>query len=400
MKKLLHWAAKVSTPRTPPPAPPKFSTETRGVNLTQDLNPILTPLKPILHFRKTTDVKTTKLPNGLTISSAENHSQLTVLNIQFRNSGIRYEKDTGAITDPNTERGLSTLANKLSFMSSEKYTQEDLMGLHDRIITESAVDYETREFSSSFHRDDLKEAIEMMSDTLLNGKYRQEDIDLSVKVLKEAQEEENQNPAMSGVLMDQMMEACFGRGSQLGRPALYIPERYITSEEIIRYQRDTLRPEDCVISGVGLEHDKLVKYCEKYFVFPEGKRIIDVSQAKWIGGESRLTHTHPALSFDKQNIPTLTAVIIGFPSPSFINREIFAAFVLETMLGGGDSFSAGGPGKGLQSIIHKRFLSQYHFHNMSVKHVAYKDIGVFGIHASSESDFAAQLPHAILSLVG
>ena len=43
----------------------------------------------------------------------------------------------------------------------------------------------------------------------------------------------------------------------------------------------------------------------------------------------------------------LTQVALGFRSVSWLAPELYAMAVLQTLLGGGTSFSVGGPGKGM-----------------------------------------------------
>lgn len=54
------------------------------------------------------------------------------------------------------------------------------------------------------------------------------------------------------------------------------------------------------------------------------------------------------------------------------------------MMGGGGSFSAGGPGKGMYTRLYTNVLNQYHWmYSATASNHAYADSGLFCIHVSS-----------------
>ncbi|TMW41163.1 hypothetical protein DOY81_013758 [Sarcophaga bullata] len=54
------------------------------------------------------------------------------------------------------------------------------------------------------------------------------------------------------------------------------------------------------------------------------------------------------------------------------------------MMGGGGSFSAGGPGKGMYSRLYTNVLNRYHWmYSATAYNHAYADTGLFCIHASA-----------------
>lgn len=58
--------------------------------------------------------------------------------------------------------------------------------------------------------------------------------------------------------------------------------------------------------------------------------------------------------------------------------------VLNMMMGGGGSFSAGGPGKGMYTRLYTNVLNRYHWmYSATAYNHAYSDTGLFCIHASA-----------------
>eukprot|EP00243_Klebsormidium_subtile_P001559 TRINITY_DN1274_c0_g1_i1.p2 TRINITY_DN1274_c0_g1~~TRINITY_DN1274_c0_g1_i1.p2 ORF type:complete len:243 (-),score=66.08 TRINITY_DN1274_c0_g1_i1:293-967(-) len=105
--------------------------------------------------------------------------------------------------------------------------------------------------------------------------------------------------------------------------------------------------------------------------------------SKYVGGDWRRAVdspiTHVALAFEFEggwrNIKGATALS-----------------VLQILMGGGGSFSAGGPGKGMYSRLYTGILSKYSWVTSATafSHV-YNDTGMFGIHMSGDSYHTGEL---------
>jgi len=348
---------------------------------------------PVMHYGNQDSISLTTLPNGITVASVDNHTNAGVVTVQFKRAGMMYD----------SFKGISVLMNKLAFKASRNYNHDQLQELHDRIMYESMVDYENKDYSATFVRYDLDEVIPLLADNILHPLFEEQDIAESLSAIHQQIEEELNNPAISTVFNDQMLEACFGKNQALGQPTLTAPDTAITSDHLYAYNRSVLRPENCVIVGVGVDHQKFVQLCEKHFVFSENVPLIEPQfnpdVCEWRGGDARYEFTGTALDFHRQNIPTLTSVGVGFKSAGYMDMKVIPALVLETILGGGDSFSAGGPGKGLQTVIHKDMLPNYPLHGMVANHQVFEKNGIFMIQASSTQEYVSYVPYAIMELI-
>ena len=74
---------------------------------------------------------------------------------------------------------------------------------------------------------------------------------------------------------------------------------------------------------------------------------------------------------------------IGLEGVGCSHKDLLALATIQTMLGGGDSFSAGGPGKGLKSRIFVNVLYNQGVLSSSALNVSYSDTGIFGINATT-----------------
>lgn len=94
--------------------------------------------------------------------------------------------------------------------------------------------------------------------------------------------------------------------------------------------------------------------------------------------------------------PPLTHVHIAFEALPISSPDIYALATLQTLLGGGGSFSAGGPGKGMYSRLYTNVLNQHGWIDSCVAfNHSYTDSGLFGIAASCIPSQAGRLVDVI-----
>lgn len=83
------------------------------------------------------------------------------------------------------------------------------------------------------------------------------------------------------------------------------------------------------------------------------------------------------------SLPDLTYIHLAFEALPISSEDIYALATLQTLLGGGGSFSAGGPGKGMYSRLYTNVLNQHGWVESCVAfNHSYTDSGLFGISAS------------------
>ncbi|EFQ25154.1 insulinase [Colletotrichum graminicola] len=102
--------------------------------------------------------------------------------------------------------------------------------------------------------------------------------------------------------------------------------------------------------------------------------------ARYTGGFLSLPPQPPSLN---PNMPTFTHIHLAFEGLPISSDDIYALATLQTLLGGGGSFSAGGPGKGMYSRLYTNVLNQHGWVESCVAfNHSYTDSGLFGISAS------------------
>ncbi|KAI9796997.1 MAG: hypothetical protein M1825_006276 [Sarcosagium campestre] len=91
-------------------------------------------------------------------------------------------------------------------------------------------------------------------------------------------------------------------------------------------------------------------------------------------------------------LPRLSHIHLAFEALPISSPDIYALATLQTLLGGGGSFSAGGPGKGMYSRLYTNVLNQHGWVESCVAfNHSYTDSGLFGISASCNPDKAARM---------
>nr|POF14152.1 mitochondrial-processing peptidase subunit alpha [Quercus suber] len=91
-------------------------------------------------------------------------------------------------------------------------------------------------------------------------------------------------------------------------------------------------------------------------------------------------------------LPRVSHIHLAFESLPISSPDIYALATLQTLLGGGGSFSAGGPGKGMYSRLYTNVLNQYGWvENCIAFNHAYTDSGLFGISAACATEFAPRM---------
>ncbi|PSK44229.1 Mitochondrial-processing peptidase subunit alpha [Elsinoe australis] len=117
---------------------------------------------------------------------------------------------------------------------------------------------------------------------------------------------------------------------------------------------------------------------------------IDTSlSSKYTGGFLTL----PALPIPPNPaLPRLSHIHLAFEALPISSDDIYALATLQTLLGGGGSFSAGGPGKGMYSRLYTNVLNQHGWveNCVSFNH-AYTDSGIFGISAACGTQYTMRM---------
>ena len=267
-------------------------------------------------------------------------------------------------------------------------------------------------------------ALSLIADTVLNPSFRPEELDAQRDAAFYESREINSKPEM---ILPEVLHAVAYNSQGLGNPTLCPEDRVSAIDESLlrRTIQEWYRPERMVIAGAGMPHQELVELANRFFssLKPSAFPLTQPSPSRTTNNPTNSPSLPHLLSPSSPGVAkTLTrAASYLFPnslslgaiphSPSstytggqkFIydpsqdlnhlyiayegvgvnDDDVFSLATMQVLLGGGGSFSAGGPGKGMYSRLYTHILNQFPQidHCASFHHI-YVDSSLFGLFAS------------------
>ena len=129
----------------------------------------------------------------------------------------------------------------------------------------------------------------------------------------------------------------------------------IKGDQIRGFRDKILFGQNCWLSGSGIEHEKLVKLAQKYFnAMPKA----DSASVSALRNMPKSVYTGGLLAHERELKDHFVRVALGFEIGGWHDDDLVVACVLHQLLGGGNSFSAGGPGKGMYTRLYTEVLNR------------------------------------------
>jgi len=322
--------------------------------------------------------KVTVLDNGLRVASEENYGQVTALGM-FVDAGSRYE------TAANS--GVSHLLEHMAFKSTENRSTlrlvRDIEDIGGQMGAASAREFMI--YQGECLRDHVETAVDILSDTILRPKLSPWDIDEQRKTIGYELEDMEQNA--QAVLTEMLHAAAYTEQGALGHP-LWCPKRNLNKlgeDDLRSFMTTHFTAKRMVLSAAGVEHERLVDLANKYFAdLPSASTSGSepkTEKSTYFGGERRVQAESP-----------LTHVALCFDAGSWSADDLLETCTLHMLLGGGGSFSAGGPGKGMYSRLYTNVLNKYHWVDSATAfNSMYNDGGLVGIYGTCLPQDAGRL---------
>mmetsp|Transcript_12194 Transcript_12194/g.24062 ORF Transcript_12194/g.24062 Transcript_12194/m.24062 type:complete len:500 (+) Transcript_12194:34-1533(+) len=311
----------------------------------------------------------TTLSNGVRVISEGSSSIGASMALYFA-SGSRVETDATM----GSSHFLQHLAFKASKDKSHFKMTRDIEKIGGHAVAGASRDciaYAGECLSSNADR-----LMALMAETALNPRLEDLDMDNArALVLNDVANSSKNGP---GTVLDAMHTVAYsGRG--LGAPLL-CPSNVahsMSGDTISTFLKDTVAPSRVIVSAVGVEHARLVDMASAAFGDMASSNPVAPADAKYTGGEFYLPGP---MDMGEVHIG------IGMEGLGCSHADLLALATIQTMLGGGDSFSAGGPGKGLKSRIFVNVLYNQGVLSSSALNVSYAETGLFGITATTTPD--------------
>ncbi|KAK4337218.1 hypothetical protein RND71_043317 [Anisodus tanguticus] len=353
------------------------------------------------------ETRVTTLSNGLKVASEPKFGQFCTVGVLI-DSGPRYELSFLS--------GISHFLEKLSFNKTEIFDSKDqiLQELEKHGgICDCQGSRDSLIYAASIDSRNVESILNILSEVVLRPQITDNDLDIAKQIVNFELQDIDMRPDQETVLMEMIHAAAF-RGNTLGLPKLCPLENIekMTKDIIYNYLKLYHDPSRIVLAGVGVDHDSFVELAEKYFnekkpiwvkdnslVSNSKINVIDNSIAQYTGGIQKKFKDLSNVCPGPSQIPELAHFVLGFESsPHKLMDDFVPTCVLNMMMGGGGSFSAGGPGKGMYTRLYTNVLNRYYWmYNATAYNHGYSDSGLFCIHASSDPNKVRDLIKVICS---
>ncbi|THU52945.1 hypothetical protein C4D60_Mb10t09240 [Musa balbisiana] len=296
---------------------------------------------PLPDFVEPARTKITALPNGLKIASEVSTNPVASIGL-YVNCGSVYETPSSF--------GATHLLERMAFKTTKNRS-------HLRIVREieaiggSVTASGSRE-QMGYTYDALKtympEMVEVLIDSVRNAVFLDWEVNEQLKKVKAEIGELSSNP--QSLLLEAIHSAAYS--GALANP-LIARESVINRLDgtiLEEFVADNYTAPRMVLAASGVEHEDLVSIAEPLLSDLPKVSHLEEPKSVYIGGEYRCqsdsSKTHVALAFE-------------VPGGWHKEKEVMALTVLQMLMGGGGSFSAGGPGKGMHSRLYLRVLSEF-----------------------------------------
>ncbi|RMZ90352.1 hypothetical protein DV736_g2409, partial [Chaetothyriales sp. CBS 134916] len=382
----------------------------------------------------------TTLPNGIRVATES---------LPGAFSGVGVYVEAGSRFEDESLRGVSHIVDRLAFKSTKTRSTDQMLEALESLggNIQCASSRESLMYQSATFNSAVPATVGLIAETIRDPNITQEEVEQQLDTAAyEIQEIWSKPDLIIPELLHMSAYRDNTLGNPLLCPKERLSE--ISKATIDKYRQIFYKPERMVVAFAGTEHGEAVKLVEKHFgdmaptgqpkpiqqeasteSSPMAEGQYGPTQPASMGSrllskipgfsnfstsaphqatvspldagllqpsaESLLTmpshYTGGFLALPKLPVPQnnltipLSYVHIAFEAVPIASDDIYALATLQTLLGGGGSFSAGGPGKGMYSRLYTNVLNQHGWvENCVAFNHSYTDSGLFGIAGACE----------------
>jgi len=285
--------------------------------------------------------------------------------------------DAGSSFENDADNGCAHFLEHMAFKGTTKRTQYQLekeienIGGHLNAYTSR----EQTVYYAKVFKDDVPQAVDILSDILQNSQLDQGAIERERGVIMREMQEVMSNK--EEVIFDELHATAY-QGNSLGRTILGPEENImsITRDDLEKYIQTHYTAPRMVIAGAGaVTHDQLCDLSNKAFSKLPTTAAAEVAltrEACFTGSDARfedcsMTEAHFALAFET----------VGWTHPDSITF-----MVMQSLLGSWDRTS--GAGKNISSSLCKELAREEVAHSVMAFNTTYSNSGLFGVYGVAE----------------
>jgi processing peptidase subunit alpha len=327
-------------------------------------------------FDGATDTQVTTLENGLKVASSDLPSPSATI-------GLYVEAGSAFDAIPGTAH----LIQHMAFKSSSSVSQLKMTTVLESLgaATSSLSSRENIVFQIDTLKSSVPQLVGLLAETSLAPKFHSWEVEEAHAAVKAELQELQQNP--QALLQEMSHAAAYGRGSPLGQPAMCPPGNLsaVSPAVLQKFAADNMVPNRMVLAAAGYDHAELVSLAQATFGKAAGGAPPHSMASAYTGGEVREASDEPISHF-----------ALAFEGVGWKDDALVPLCVLNTLMGGGASFSAGGPGKGMYTRLYQNILNRFGFaQSASVFNAFYNGTGLFGVYGAAPAENMGQLVAAL-----
>jgi predicted Zn-dependent peptidase len=309
-------------------------------------------------------VRLTELPGGLRV--------VTDTMPGFQSAAISLYVGAGARAELPEEHGLAHLLEHMAFKGTARRTAKEIAEEIEEVGGDLNADtsYQRTGYHARVLSGDVPRALDILADILVAPAFDEEELRREHGVI--AQEIGAVDDTPDDLVFELLRETAFA-GQPLGRSILGTVDS-VTSlgrRELSGFRDRHYRRAATILSAAGgVDHDRIVaEATERLARLGEGAGPAD-GAAAYVGGERN----------EDRDLEQLH-LTLGFPGCSVHDRDVYAAQMFASLVGGGMSSRL------FQEIRERRGLA----YSVFAFHWAFDDVGLFGIYAGTDPEAAATL---------
>eukprot|EP00760_Papus_ankaliazontas_P024254 PhM_4_TR2174/c0_g1_i1/m.13008/K01412/PMPCA, MAS2; mitochondrial-processing peptidase subunit alpha len=342
----------------------------------------------------------TRLNNGLRVLSWDDATALSTVGV-FTQLGPRFEED-------NLSEGCSTIFDRFLLHSNQKTNAtalaEDFSHMGNSVTTTNH--RECVSYLLQCPRYHVPQALDVLSGALLAPDV--DDADTLERVKRATIQTIPQRIRDPTKWCFELLHNAAFNDKTLGRSALFTEEHInrITAESMHNFLDKYVRSNTTVVTASAVsDHNAFVDDVIKCFEFhpatsPSSAAPVAIEKAVFTGGLRTHHDTRPPESVVKFSEKNHTHIAVFFPTPSGVGKEYFTQSVIQCLMGGGQSFSSGGPGKGMLTKLYRDVMSREGWiHSIECVTASYTDCSMIGLYGSAPHDYHQHLLDVLLEQV-
>lgn len=338
------------------------------------------------------------IANGLTVASQDMFGQMSTFAL-VANVGSAYEVQTPG--SPDMSLGATHMIELMAFRATQRRKHQDILEEVEKLggMIQCISNRDSILWCVDVFKNNIEPAMDILADTVLNPLLLPEEIDESKQIveLQLMQMAQKSPEILSRDCVQRAAYEKFPLGNHHFCPLDLVNE--IDTKRIVDFREKYLYGQNCYLSGSGVDHGLLVKLAEKHFSGMQMKEGIgnDKKSRDVLNGLSKSTYTGGMIKNELELKDNFVRVAVAFEIGGWHDDDLVVACVLQQLLGGGSSFSAGGPGKGMYTRLYTDVLNRFHWVESAEAFTSiHEESGLLGIDASCDPE---NLPYMLQVII-